>query len=313
MRERTLKTRAHRAATALALLVGCARPTAGPAAAGADLAAVVPPVASLPGWSVVEGPLEFRPGNLFEVLNGGAPVYESFGFERLLRVRYQRGADPRSCVTLDIFDMGTVLGAFGIYRSALPAAAAPRSWGAEGYRFATIAAAWKGVVYVHAEADADAPPLTEAMERLVQLACAAVAGDAALPTLLDLLPREHLVARSERWVARHLLGHEYLRGGVVAIYASAGAEAELFFADLGRGTAARIALALLRDDVTVDAAGAGLPPLPGTDGFRFTDPIAGTGRAVRAGRFVAGVRGRLPAPLQESLLATLADRLTATP
>ena len=300
-------------AAALAALLACRQPVGVHLPPPADLAALVPPGAALPEWSVVEGPDEYLPDTLFEVLDGGAPLYDSFGFRRLLRVRYQRGGDPLACVTLDLFDMGAPLGAFGIYRSALPEAAPPRPWGAEGYRFATIAAAWKGVVYVHAEADADAPLLTEAIERLVPLACAAVAGDAALPALLDLLPREHLVARSERWVARNLLGHELLPGGVVATYASAGAEAELFFADLGRGAAARIALALLRDAAAVDAAAAGLPPLPGADGFRFVDPVAGAGSAVRAGRFVAGVRGRLPAPLQEGLLASLVDRLTATP
>jgi hypothetical protein len=41
---------------------------------------------------------------------------------------------------------------------------------------AAVAAAWKGAVYVHAEADADRPPLVAAVDLIVAHACGAVSG-----------------------------------------------------------------------------------------------------------------------------------------
>jgi hypothetical protein len=293
----------------LAAIAACGAPVRDRLPPPVDLAPLVPAIGSLPGWSIAEGPDEYLPETLFEVLDGGAPVYHALGFRRLVRIRYQLGGESLACVTLDLFDLGTPLGAFGIYRAALPATAAPRSWGAEGYRGGTIAAAWKGAVYVHAEADADRPPLADALERIVALSCGAIPGSTALPAILAPLPRERLVARSERYVARDLLGHDFLPGGVVATYRAGGRDAELFFSELAGAAAARAAAGRLRTHLASSGAVEPLQPPIGSDGFRFTDRVSGAGIAVRAGRFVAGVRGDLPAVIHERLLAELVANL----
>jgi hypothetical protein len=298
---------------ALAALLACGRPGVESTSPPVDLAPLVPPAGELPGWTVAEGPDEYLPDTLFEVLDGGAPVYHALGFRRLLRVRYQLGGETLACVTLDLFDMGTPLGAFGIYRAALPATAAPRAWGAEGYRLGSIAAAWNGAVYVHAEADTDRPPLADALERLVASACGATAGHAALPAILAPLPREHLVARSERYVARDLLGHDFLPGGLVATYAVDGHRSELFFSELASATAARAAVGRLREHLAATGIVAAAAPRIGEDGFRFTEPVSGAGLVIQAGHFVTGVRGDLPAAFHERLLAELVANLESAP
>ena len=298
--------------TTFVALLTCGRGPGSPTtSAPLDLAPLVSQVGSLSGWKTVEGPEAYSPETLFEALDGGAPVYLAYGFRQLLRVRYQVAADSLAYVTFDLFDMGTPLGAFGIFRSALPASAPQRPWGTEGYRFGTVAAAWKGAIYVHAEADADRPALVDALERGVARACDAVAGETGLPRILAPLPLAHLVPRSERYVARDLLGHDFLPDGVVANYRIDERESELFFSELASPAAARAAFGRLRDHHAARGAVAGGRPDIGSDGFRFSDGVSGGGTAVRAGQFVAGVRGDVPAPTQEQLLARLVANLEA--
>jgi hypothetical protein len=269
------------------------------------VADLVPPAASLEGWSVAEGPLTFRPETLFEYLDGAAPRYLDYGFRGAVHVRYALAADPQAAVTLDVFDMGSALGAFGIYSSARPRGVEPRPWGAEGYRYETVAAAWRGSIYVHVEADDERPALLRMMEQLAAGVADRAPGETTAPAILRPLPAEGRVPRSECYVARDLRGHEFLPGGVLATYALEGREAELYFSELKDAAQAEAALARLSAH---HAQGGGIVREVRTaraSGFRHEDPTWGSGIVVAAGRFVAGVQGDVPEEAQRRLLDAL--------
>jgi hypothetical protein len=293
-----------------AALVACrGAPPSRPATPGLDLDGLLPDQAALAGWRIADGPVRYTPENLYEVLDGGAERYVGYGFERMLRVRYRPADEADLTVTLDLFDMGSELGAFGIYSSGRSPDSAFEGWGVQGYRSGTIAAAWKGRLFVHAEADEERPALLEMAARLVRDACERVEGAASRPAVLAALPIGGLVAHSERWVASDLLGHECLPGGVLASYAIEGGRGELFFSDLGSTNAAAGALAELRahyqgTGATLDAA-----PAIGAGGFSLREATLGAGTVIASGRFVAGVHGTLPQKAQERLLTDLAAQL----
>lgn len=274
-----------------------------------ELAALLPGPGSRSGVAVAEGPREYLPETLFEPLNGGATVYLDYGFRRLRRCIYRLGDDARACVTLDVFDMGSPVGAFGIYRGALPEGAPVQPWGSEGHRVATVAAAWKGRIFVHAEADMDTPELTALLDRLVTAVCQLVPGPAELPPELRYFPQRGLIPRSERFVARDLLGHSFLPGGWMASYLVDAQRAEAFLSDLGNKDAARRALAALRAFHARSATGISGAPTTGDDGFRFAAAAGSSGAVVTIGRYVAGVQGSLPQQAIDSLLTELATNL----
>jgi hypothetical protein len=290
------------------LVVGCGSGEE-PAVGGTGLAGLLPNVSSMDGWQIADGPTTYDSETLFEYLNGGAPLYLDFGFEGMVHVRYQLGDDSLSSVTLDVYDMGSDLGAFGLYRSGRPPGDEVRDWGAEGYRSGTVAAAWKGGVSIHAQADDEQPELIEAMEALVEQVANAVVGDTSLPQIIALLPSDGLVPLSERIVARDLMSHVFLPGGVLATYRVEDAEGTLFFSELAGEPAVTEAMAGLRahheqwGEIVgeIDAIEAG--------GFRFTDPGLGSGAVVSTGSFVAGVHGGLPSDVQMDLLGRLVDSL----
>jgi hypothetical protein len=268
---------------------------------------LLPNPSRLAGWHVAKGPDEYSPGTLYEYLDGGAERYVGYGFFRLLHVRYQHGEGDS--VTLDLFDMGSELGAFGIYSSLRPADAGFQPWGIEGYRSGRVAAAWKGRVFVHGEADSEQPVLVDFLGRVVRDACERAGGPPSAPSFLAALPEEGLVARSQRYVAADLLGHECLPGGVVATYAAGGERGELFFSDVGNEAGAASCLAALQDHYRQSNGAVSEPLLDGVSGFSYRDPTLGFGAMLRSGRFIAGVHGTLSAPVQKRLLESLAGRL----
>ena len=295
------------------LLSGCGGRSDKPNSGAVDLTQLLPALSSLEGWNIAAGPEEYLPDELYEYIDGAAPRYLTYGFRRLVHVRYEFGGETLSSVTLDIFDMGSSLGAFGLYRSLMPAAAVRQDWGAEGHRSGTVAAAWKDRIYVQGEADDDRAALIGMLDQLMSRVCGEVAGDNSLPTILASLPSEGRVPLSERYVAADLLGHTFLPGGVRATYDIEGHEAELFFSDLGSEEAASEAMASLRAfqsqwDTSIDEVSS-----IGTGGFRFSDPGLGPGIAVGAGRYVVGVYGDLSHDAQVRLLNKLVERLGPSP
>jgi hypothetical protein len=176
-----------------------------------------------------------------------------------------------------------------------------------------VAAAWRGSLYVHGEADDDRAELTATLTALIEQVCDRAPGVDALPAFLEPLPAEGMVPQSERWFAADLLGHAFLPGGVTATYRLDGREARLFYSELGSGQAAARALAMLRDEWVRRTTVTELLS-PGRGGFRYSAGELGSGSAVAFGRFIAGVHcddADLPADAQQRLLAALADGLPA--
>jgi len=108
-----------------------------------------------------------------------------------------------------------------------------------------------------------------------------------------------------------LLGHAFLPGGVLATYRLDGHEARLFFSHLGSAARAGEAVALLEAHRArrIDVQST---PSPGAGGFSYSDPEAGSGTVISAGRFVAGIHSDtpgLPAESQNRLLGDLVERL----
>lgn len=297
---------------ALALVVGCGTGEE-PSVDGTGLTDLLPAASSMDGWQIADGPTEYDSEGLFEYLNGGAPLYLDFGFQAMVHVRYQLGDDPLSSVTVDVYDMGTNLGAFGLFRSGRPPEAEIRPWGAEGYRSGPVAAAWKGEISIQTQADDDQPELIAAMENLVAQVTSSVSGGASLPQIIDFLPSDGLVPWSERIVAKDLMSHEFLPSGVLAAYRVEDTEGTLFFSELAGVPAVTEAMAGLRAHHEQWGEIVGEIDSIGDGGFRFSDPGLGSGAVVSTGFYVVGVYGSLPSDVQMDLLGRLVESLAAAP
>jgi hypothetical protein len=262
------------------------------------------------GWKVAEEIAEYSPESLYEYLNGGAPQYLSYGFVQLISTRWSyRGDDLRS-VTLDLYAMQSPLGAYGIYSSGRPRSASVREWGAEGYRSGTIAAAWKGDVYVHGSADENDPVLIEFLEHVIARAVNAVPGEPQLPWIVKALPSANRVPFSDRFVGKDLFGHSFLPGGVIAEYRlGEGFEGLLFISDLATDEKAKEARDRLVQYEEERGSIVAESQIGGTKLIWVEDPGLGSGAFSQFERFVFGLWGSPESPATRTLLKKLIQNL----
>lgn len=69
------------------------------------------------GWQLTEAPRFYTKENLYEYIDGNCELYFSYRFVKLLNAFYHNIDDPSQEISVDIYDMGTSLNAFGVYSS----------------------------------------------------------------------------------------------------------------------------------------------------------------------------------------------------
>jgi hypothetical protein len=221
--------------------------------ASPELSALVPKLAA---WSLTEGPRSYFPDDLFEYIDGAAESYLSYDFRELLVADLEKkGAG--ATLTVEIYDMGLPLNAFGIFAAERYPDNKVVALGDLGYVEGEALNFLAGRFYVKMLAFG----LGEATESTLGEAGAKVAGAikvaGGVPGLVGAFPRDNLVARSEKYVKKNFMGYEFLHDGYVATYKSGVRELEGFFIDAGSDQAAedmltKLLAALAADNQTVE-------------------------------------------------------------
>ena len=96
------------------------------------------------GWKKTEKDVIYTPKNLFKYITGGAELYISYGFKKVLTCKYKKENGPD--ITLDIFDMGTPSNAFGVFTHGFETTNEDMGQGSE-YSDGLLTF-WKGKYYV---------------------------------------------------------------------------------------------------------------------------------------------------------------------
>jgi hypothetical protein len=243
---------------------------------------------------MAEDPVRYTPENLFEYINGAARMYLSFGFRSLVHARYKAREGDVPAIDLDIYDMGSELGAYGMYTNSRPEEADPMEWGSEGYTTDAAAVAWKGRFYIRAAVGAGGQAGAVAVERFIAAVVREAPGEAGPPAELVALPKRGFIKNSDRYVARDLLGHAFLPGGMLARYEIDGAQLTLFYCEMESVSAASRAVAMLEEYERTEGRVIGPEHTIGDGGFMAEDPGLGRVLVVRSGRVAAGTFGGSP-------------------
>lgn len=170
------------------------------------------------GWALAGDVLTYDADNLWEYINGAAELFLEYD------VQTCRTADLASgdmMVTVDLYDMGTPLNAFGIFNREHPAAGSPLPGATESVVSPPYQALLlKGATYVKVNAVEGELTSTSGRQLLEALA-RALPGQADYPSELDLLPQNGRVAGSEGYVREGFLGLTELSHCLYADYAGA--------------------------------------------------------------------------------------------
>lgn len=170
---------------------------------------------AIPGWQQVGEVRTYHSDNLWEYINGAADHFISYGFKELT---YADISKDKLTVTVNIYDMGNDLNAFGIYTSEKGGEQETLDIGVESilslpYQCLLL----KGKYYI--KIDVFEGKLTpEKGKTLLKAVAEAVPGSNDVPKEFALLPEENKIQGSENFIKENFLGLEVLKNCVFAEY-----------------------------------------------------------------------------------------------
>ncbi|MGD0129970.1 MAG: DUF6599 family protein [Terriglobia bacterium] len=214
---------------------------------------------------------QFYSSDLYRYIDGAADAFLGFDLVAMIHQEYEtKEAD----ITLDIYDMGKPLNAFGMYAAERSPSYHFLSLGVEGYVSDSILNFFQGQYYAKLSAFGNAGKSAPDLVPLAQAISAKIGTEKSIPAALSILPKEHLVAHSEKFANKSPLGHDFLSPAIEATYLIDGKPVVLLISKASDAAGAAERVRQLRDYFSKSGkAGPGPDVVPG--GFRGSNKYEG--------------------------------------
>jgi len=238
------------------------------------------------GWVLAEGPRVFTKANLFEHINGQAELFFKYGFQRCAFAIYKDRRNPDHQIDLDIYDMGNVLQAFGIF-SRFREEDRPMDVGLDSYLDDHSALFYQGKYYVALYATESNPDVLKQLARRVS---ENLSDPSPPPREISFFPKEGLKPGSIQYVAEGFLGHQFLPRGFQGTYVEKDKEFQLFLAVFKNPAEAKTGLRSFRNYLSNKGKIAQETPAElGPDALRGKAPYQGDILVLQKASFLVGV------------------------
>jgi len=248
------------------------------------LRAYLPQNDAAAGWTKDGEPQEYEGGDLYTYMDGGAEIYQEYGFRRVI-VQDYKNARGKS-VSLEIFEMETPAAAFGMFTFKRSGGGKGIPLGAGAELEAYYLNFWKGRFLMTLTGFDDAPETIDGLAAVAAIVDAKIrdAGSGGAPALVSALPGKGLKPGSVKYL-KGLLG----LNNIYPFHTARG----LAFAGAARGVYDGGTTLLILDYGSADARAKAWLDLKGylneTDRFKRADSTEDDIRLVRDGKgqFVA--------------------------
>ena len=173
-------------------------------AAGQDpIRALLPPSGAIPGWTADGEPQAFEGEDLYTYIDGGAEIYQEYGFRRVLVQDYQNAAGKS--ISLEIFEMETPAAAYGIFTFKRSGKGKSLPLGSRGELEDYYLNFWKGLFLVTLTGFDESPETVAGLLKVAGAVAAKIREEAAVPGLVAALPEAGLRHGSVKYL-KGLLG-----------------------------------------------------------------------------------------------------------
>jgi len=225
------------------------------------------------GWRLApDESVTYDQESLYDYIDGGAELYLSYDFRRVVHRTYVREGMPD--ILVDVFDMGTSQNAFGVFSHSREKIEAEFGQGSQ--YTAGLLLFWKGRYYVAILASPETEDSKRALLELAGIIDGAIDNEGPLPGVVGLLPCDGLVEESVRYFHHYIwLNSHYYVSDENILHIDENTDAVL--ATYGGGSDRRILLVVrYRDNVAAraarnDFAAHYLPELSGGGAVRIED------------------------------------------
>lgn len=190
---------------------------------------ILPTPGFTPDWVMKERVILYNSDTLFDHIDGEAELYFPYGFDMLATVTYLNKKNPEVWVVVDVYRMGSLLDAFGIYSNYRKADAVGTVIGAEGFVSPSQMMFYQDRYFVMIQVTG-----TTSLEQDLFVACGRTVSrnlppNTGRPRELEVLAGiPGVVTKSERYLGQSLLGYAFFRRGIIADAMLGGERVQVF-------------------------------------------------------------------------------------
>lgn len=184
---------------------------------------------SVDGWTI-SGEIEvFNPDNLFDRINGAAPLFWENNFREMTSMEYKKGTDY---ITIQAYRHATPEDAFGMYSSERSSDLEFLPVGGEAQGDKTNLYFFAGNMYLKMWSNASGD-VSKELQAIGQAFAGKIDAGAGYPAVIRLFPEQGKVPYSAAYITSNYIGHEFLRAVYTMKYEKGGQAFQLFVLDGG--------------------------------------------------------------------------------
>jgi hypothetical protein len=209
---------------------------------GADndsMLSILPAGGCAEGWVMDEKPALYTADTLFDHINGEAELYFPYGFDSLVTARYVKKTTSGSPLVADVYRMGSLLDAFGIYSNYRKAEAPGCDLGADCFLSSSQLLFYQDRFFVKLQATDTPTPGRDTFLACGRAISAKLSPGKSRPRELDILNVRSVVPKTERYIAQSVLGYPFFRRGMTADAVVGGERSQVFVVIEDSAAAAR--------------------------------------------------------------------------
>jgi hypothetical protein len=271
---------------------------------------IMPVPSCAEGWTLDGNVTFYDKDNLFDRINGESELYFPYGFEKLAYARYENKQNPKIAVDADVYRMGSLLDAFGMFANYRRKDDADITIGAQGTISSSQVFFYQDRYFVRLQVTGAA-----SIAQDVFLACASAISQnlprsAGRPRELDAFAVPAIVKKSERYVAQSLLGYDFFRKGFTADALINSEQVQVFVVIERSGDAARKTFDQYRSYLKTSGIDDRVTNAKGRTSLETNDPLYGKVFVELAGRFVIGAVRIKDSPAAKQLVEQLRTRIS---
>jgi hypothetical protein len=180
------------------------------------------------GWKCSGDPAVYDSKTLFELIDGEAELYFPYGFKRAIAVTYASTTNPDDAVSAEVYEVGSLLDAFGVYSNYRDPSANLVKVGADGFAGSTEIMFYQDRYFVKMRLSGKNLAHPAGLMGCAQAITKRLSRTTDKPPELDMLKIANVVPGTEKYIAQSLLGYDFFPMGLVADVGAQGASTRVF-------------------------------------------------------------------------------------
>ncbi len=182
---------------------------------------------SVTGWAIDDKIEIFDADNLFDRINGAAPLYIENNFKEMTSMEYKRGNEY---ITVQAYRHASPEDAFGMYSSERSSDLEYFPIGGEAQGGDKQFYFFSGNMYVKMQTNSS-EQVNGVLQQIAEGLANKIDSEADYPSLIKLFPEKGKVPHTEAYITSSYIGHDFLKSVYVTKYENAGQHFQLFLID----------------------------------------------------------------------------------